>query len=61
MERAENGVTGCCFTGMILKNAVPIELKSGKAKESDVRRKLENSLKFATTLAPDPKGSGKTV
>ena len=41
--------------------AVPIELKSGKAKESDVRRKLENSLKFATTLAPDPRGSRKTV
>ena len=40
--------------------AVPIELKSGKVKESDVREKLENSLKFATTLAPDPKGSGKT-
>ena len=41
--------------------AVPIELKSGKAKESEVREKLENSLKFATTLAPDPKRSGKTV
>ena len=41
--------------------AVPIELKSGKAEESDVREKLENSLKFATTLAPDPKASGKTV
>ena len=39
--------------------AVPIERKSGKAKESDVREKLENSLKFATTLAPDPKGSGQ--
>ena len=25
--------------------AVPIELKSGKAEESDVREKLENSLK----------------
>ena len=41
--------------------AVSIELKSGKAKESDVRRKLENSLKFATTLEPNPKGIGKTV
>ncbi|MDE0686941.1 MAG: hypothetical protein OXI61_02120 [Candidatus Poribacteria bacterium] len=41
--------------------AVPIELKSGKAKESEVREKLENSLKFATTLAPDPRGSRKTV
>ena len=41
--------------------AVPIELKSGKAEESDVREKLENSLKFATTLAPDRKGIGKTV
>ena len=41
--------------------AVPIELKSGKAEESDVREKLENGLKFATTLAPDPKVSGKTV
>ena len=41
--------------------AVPIELKSGKAKESDVRKKLENSLKLAATLAPDRKGSGETV
>ena len=41
--------------------AVPIELKSGKADESDVREKLENSLKFAATLAPDRKGSGETV
>ncbi len=40
--------------------AVPIELKSGKAKESEVREKLENSLKFATTVAPDRKASGKT-
>ncbi len=41
--------------------AVPIELKSGKANESEVREKLENSLKFAATLAPDQKGSGETV
>ena len=41
--------------------AVSIELKSGKARESEVREKLENSLKFATTVAPDPKGSGETV
>ena len=30
--------------------AVPIELKSGKAGESDVVKKLENSLKFAEDL-----------
>ena len=36
--------------------AVPIELKSGKAQESEVREKLENSLKFATTLAPRSEG-----
>ena len=41
--------------------AVPIELKSGKAKESDIREKLENSLKLAAILAPDRKGSGETV
>ena len=41
--------------------SVPIERKSGKAKESEVREKLENSLKFTATLAPDPKRSGKTV
>lgn len=41
--------------------AVPIELKSGKAEESDVREKLENSLKFAATIAPSRKGSGETV
>ncbi len=41
--------------------AVPIELKSGKADESDVREKLENSLKFATTIAPDRKTCGGTV
>ena len=41
--------------------AVPIELKSGKANESDVREKLENSLKLAATLAPDRKESGETV
>lgn len=39
---------------------VPIELKSGKANESEVREKLENSLKFASTLAPDRKAIGKT-
>ena len=52
------------FYGNAGKNtfvAVPIELKSGKADESDVREKLENSLKFAATLAPDRKGSGETV
>ena len=41
--------------------AVPIELKSGKADESDVREKLENSLKLASTVAPDRKESGETV
>ena len=41
--------------------AVPIELKSGKVQESEVREKLENSLEFATTLAPDRKKSGQTV
>ena len=30
--------------------AVPIELKSGKAPESDVVEKLENSLKFASDI-----------
>ena len=52
------------FYGHTAKNnfvAVPIELKSGKADESDVRQKLENSLKFASTLAPDRRGSGETV
>ena len=32
-----------------------------KASESDVRDKLENSLKLAATLAPNRKGSGETV
>ena len=41
--------------------AVPIELKSGKAEESDVREKLENSLKFAATIAPTRRESGETV
>ena len=41
--------------------AVPIELKSGKAEESDVREKLENSLKFAATIAPTRKESRETV
>ena len=40
---------------------VPIELKSGKADESDVREKLENSLKFATTVAPNQKACAGTV
>ena len=31
--------------------AVPIELKSGKAEESDVVEQLENSLKFAQSIA----------
>lgn len=31
--------------------AVPIELKSGKAEESDVVEQLENSLKFAEKIA----------
>ena len=33
--------------------AVPIELKSGKAGESDVVEKLENSLKFAEEVASE--------
>ena len=41
--------------------AVPIELKSGKAEESDVREKLENSLKFAATIAPTRRESGETI
>ena len=41
--------------------AVPIELKSGKAEESDVREKLENSLKFAATIAPTRRESGEIV
>lgn len=41
--------------------AVPIELKGGEATESDVREKLENSLKFAVTVAPDRKVYGETV
>ena len=52
------------FYGNAGKNtfiAVPIELKSGKADKSDVREKLENSLKFATTVAPNRKESGETV
>ena len=52
------------FYGNAGKNtfiAVPIELKSGKAKESDVREKLENGLKFAATVAPDRKENGETV
>lgn len=34
--------------------AVPIELKSGAARESDVIEKLENSLKFIAQIAPTP-------
>lgn len=34
--------------------AVPIELKRGKARESEVIEKLENSLKFAANLVPTP-------
>ncbi len=41
--------------------AVPIELKSGKANESEVREKLENSLKYAATVAPDQRTCGETV
>lgn len=41
--------------------AVPIELKGGKPRESEVRKQLESGLKFATTLAPHPRTSGKTV
>ena len=32
--------------------AAPIELKSGKADESEVVAKLENSLEFAANIAP---------
>ena len=35
--------------------AVPIELKSGTAEESDVVAQLENILKFAESIAPDTK------
>ena len=64
--RGESGKRGdrLLFYGNAAKTtfvAVPIELKSGKADESDVREKLENSLKFAATLAPDRKESGETV
>ncbi len=34
--------------------AAPIELKSGKAKQSDVTEKLQNSLNFAAAIAPGP-------
>ncbi|MCY4404465.1 MAG: hypothetical protein OXD54_18020 [Candidatus Poribacteria bacterium] len=34
--------------------AVPIELKSGAARESDVIEKLENSLKFIAQIVPTP-------
>ena len=64
--RRERGKRGdrLLFYGNASKNtfvAVPIELKSGKANESDVREKLENSLKFAATVAPDRKESGETI
>lgn len=52
------------FYGNTAKNtfvAVPIELKGGKADESDVREKLENSLKFAMTVAPDRQACGGTL
>lgn len=32
--------------------AAPIELKSGKARESEVIEKLENSLEFAASIVP---------
>lgn len=32
--------------------AAPIELKSGKAEQSEVTEKLRNSLNFAATIAP---------
>lgn len=41
--------------------AVPIELKGGKANESEIREKLENSLKLAATVAPDRRTCGETV
>ena len=59
-----NGCDRLLFYGNATKNtfvAVPIELKSGKADESDVREKLENSLRFATTVAPNRRDSGETV
>ena len=37
--------------------AVPIELKSGKAEESDVVEQLENSLKFAESIASETRTS----
>ena len=35
--------------------AAPIELKSGKAAQSEVTEKLQNSLHFAAAIAPGPK------
>ena len=35
--------------------AVPIELKSGKAEQSEVTEKLKNSLDFAANIASGPK------
>lgn len=65
-ERGESGKRGdrLLFYGNATKTifvAVPIELKSGKANESEVRKKLENSLQLAVTVAPDLKENGKTV
>ena len=65
-SRGESGKRGdrLLFYGNTAKTtfvAVPIELKSGKANESDVREKLENSLQLAVTVAPDQKEDGETV
>ena len=50
-----NGVTVFLFYVTPAENnlvAAPIELKSGKADESEVVAKLENSLEFAANIAP---------
>ena len=50
-----NGVTVCSFLLIAAENnlvAAPIELKSGKAEQSEVTEKLQNSLNFAASLAP---------
>lgn len=65
-SRGESGKRGdrLLFYRNVSKNtfvAVPIELKSGKANESDVRKKLENSLQLAVTVAPDRRENGETV
>lgn len=41
--------------------AVTIELKSGKANESEVSEKIENSLNFAVTISHNGKNSWDTV